>query len=46
MQLPESNSSNLESLKEEADKIFKINVKPAHEYLGHLSEDTTRKMAH
>jgi hypothetical protein len=25
--------------------IFKINVKQAHEYLGHLSEDTTRKMA-
>jgi hypothetical protein len=52
-QLPESfdeasvvlDSSNLESPKEEAKKIFKINVKRAHEYLGHLSEDTTRKTA-
>jgi hypothetical protein len=26
-------------------KIFKINVKQAHKYLGHLSEDTTRKTA-
>ncbi len=26
-------------------KIFKINVKRAHEYLGHLSEDTTRLTA-
>jgi hypothetical protein len=41
-----SDSSNLESPKEEAEKIFKINVKLAHEYLGHLSEDTTRKTAH
>ncbi len=40
-----SDSSNLESLKEEAKKIFKINVKQAHEYLGHLSKDTTRKTA-
>ncbi len=39
-------SSNLESPKEKAKKIFKINIKQAHEYLGHLSEDTTRKMAH
>jgi hypothetical protein len=53
-QLPESfdvasvvlDSVNLESPKEEAKKIFKINVKQANEYLGHLSEDTTRKMAH
>jgi hypothetical protein len=41
-----SDSSHLESPKEEAKKIFKIKVKQAHEYLGHLSEDTTRKMAH
>ncbi len=40
-----SDSSNLESPKDEAKKIFKINVKQAHEYLGHISEDTTRKMA-
>ncbi len=26
-------------------KIFKINVKQAHEYLGHLSKDTTRMTA-
>ncbi len=26
-------------------KIFKINIKHAHEYLGHLSEDTTRLTA-
>ncbi len=26
--------------------IFKINIKQAHEYLGHLSEDMTRKTAH
>jgi hypothetical protein len=32
-------SSNLESPKEEVKKILKINVKQAHEYLGHLSED-------
>ncbi len=38
-------SSNLESPKEEAKKILKINIKQAHEYLGHLSEDTTRKTA-
>ncbi len=52
-QLPESfdeasvvlDSSNLENPKEEAKKRFKINVKQAHEYLGHLSEDTTRKTA-
>jgi hypothetical protein len=54
MQLPECfnvasvvlDSSNLESPKEEAKKIFKINVKQAHEYLGHVSEGTTRKTAH
>jgi hypothetical protein len=40
-----SDSSNLESPKEEAKKIFKINVKQAYEYLGHLSEETKRKMA-
>ncbi len=28
--------------KEAPKKIFKINVKRAHEYLGHLSEDTIR----
>ncbi len=52
-QLPESfnvasvvsDSSNLESPKEEAKKIFKINIKQAHEYLGHFREDMTRKMA-
>ncbi len=26
-------------------KIFKINAKQAHEYLGHLSKDTTRMLA-
>jgi hypothetical protein len=26
-------------------KIFKTNVKRAHDYLGHLSKDTTRMMA-
>jgi hypothetical protein len=31
--------------KEALKKIFKINVKRAHEYLGHLSEDTTRLTA-
>jgi hypothetical protein len=54
MQLPESfdvasvesDSSNLESPKEEAKKIFKIHIKQAHEYLRHLTEDMTRKTAH
>ncbi len=31
--------------KEALKKIFKINVKQAHEYLGHLSKDTTRLTA-
>ncbi len=31
--------------KEALKKIFKINVKQAHEFLGHLSKDTTRMMA-
>ncbi len=31
--------------KEALKKIFKINVKRAHEYLGHLREDTTRLTA-
>jgi hypothetical protein len=31
--------------KEALKKIFKINVKWAHEYLGHLSKDTTRLTA-
>jgi hypothetical protein len=31
--------------KEALKKIFKINVKQDHEYLGHLSKDTTRMMA-
>ena len=31
--------------KEALKKIFKINVKRAHEYLGHLSKDTTRLTA-
>ncbi len=29
----------------EVKKIFQINVKQAHEYLGHLSKDMTRQMA-
>jgi hypothetical protein len=37
-------SSGMEA-KEALKKIFKINVKQAHEYLGHLSKDTTRMMA-
>jgi hypothetical protein len=31
--------------KEALKKIFKINVKQAHEYLGHLSKDSTRLKA-
>jgi hypothetical protein len=31
--------------KESLKKIFKINVKQAHEYLGHLSKVTTRMTA-
>jgi hypothetical protein len=31
--------------KEALKKIFKINVKQAHEYLGHLGENTTRLTA-
>ncbi len=31
--------------KEALKKIFKINVKRAHEYFGHLSKDTTRLTA-
>jgi hypothetical protein len=31
--------------KEALKKIFKLNVKRAHEYLGHLSKDTTRLTA-
>ncbi len=38
-------SLNLKSSKEEVKKIFKINIKQAHEYLGHLRDDTTKKMA-
>ncbi len=39
--------NTIKSAKEttEVKKILKINVKQAHEYLGHLSKDTTRKMA-
>jgi hypothetical protein len=37
-------SSGVEE-KEALKKIFKFNVKQAHEYLGHLSKDTTRMMA-
>jgi hypothetical protein len=31
--------------KEALKKIFKINVKQAYEYFGHLSKDTTRMTA-
>ncbi len=40
----DNTSSGMEA-KEALKKIFKINVKRTHEYLGYLSEDTTRMMA-
>ncbi len=40
----DNTSSGVEA-KEALKNIFKINVKQAHEYLGHLSKDTTRMRA-
>ncbi len=40
----DNTSSGIEA-EEALKKIFKINGKQAHEYLGHLSKDTTRIMA-
>jgi hypothetical protein len=40
----DNTSSGVEA-KEALKKIFKINVKQVHEYLRHLSNDTTRMMA-
>jgi hypothetical protein len=39
------NTSSGVEAKEALKKIFKTNVKQAHDYLGHLSKDTTRMMA-
>ena len=39
------NTSSGVEAKEDLKKICKNNVKQAHEYLGHLSKDTTRMTA-
>ncbi len=39
------NTTSGMDVKEALKKIFKINVKRAHGYLGHLSKDTTRMTA-
>jgi hypothetical protein len=44
LDMPDNTPLGMEA-KEALKKIFKINVKQAHEYLGHLSKDTTRMTA-
>jgi hypothetical protein len=44
LDMSDNTSSGVEA-KETLKKIFKINVKQAHEYLGHLSKDMTGMIA-